>query len=116
MRNIKITLSGNTGSGKTGIALLIKDTLAKHGIDIEIHDTESIPVNILRETREEQLASLKESFKDRKIILDIFHTKYTHKFESKIPIAKEYIHVEPTFEEILKKLSSLPLSFGFSYV
>tara|TARA_R110000737_G_scaffold350726_1_gene390585 strand:+ start:87 stop:590 length:504 start_codon:yes stop_codon:yes gene_type:complete len=111
MRNIKITIEGNVGSGKTHFALLIKDTLAEHGIEIEIHDTDDIPVNIVRDQREKAFVSLAESFKDRKIVLDVMQSRKhfeSSDFESDINrVAKEFNYVEPSIDEIMEDLTHI---------
>ena len=71
-RHIKITIMGNAYSGKSNIALLIKDTLSAHGIEIEVN--EQFPEESedkLREIRPQAFKSLKDLYKGRTIQLDI---------------------------------------------
>ena len=113
-RNLKISITGNAASGKTNIALLIKDTLAEHGIDIEIHDAfDDIPVNTFRENRKQALENLSKQYEGRKIVLDLHSAVRVpieidakdEQFESSINRpAKEYNYTPPTFDEIVDKL------------
>lgn len=109
-KNLKISVVGNAASGKTNVALLIKDTLAQYGIDVEIHDEfEDLPVNVLREKRDKAMELLAKSYEGRKIVLDI-HQGYKRFGAHEKPfyasdinrVAKEYNYVAPTESEILE--------------
>lgn len=84
-RDLKIQIIGNSNSGKSNIALLIKDTLAIHGIDVQIneHFEEEITEEELRKIRPEALKSIKEGYEGRTIQLDVKHSNTTHPTESK---------------------------------
>jgi hypothetical protein len=107
--NIKITVEGNANTGKTNIALLIKDTLKEYGIDIEIHQELDIPVNTMRDNRKTILENIATKFKDRKIVLDVKpgYDRFTENpfYVSDINrVAKEYIYTPPTKTEILEEV------------
>ena len=78
-RNLKITILGNSYSGKSNIALLIKDTLAVHGIDVNINEMfpDEYVEDELRTIRPEAMKNLKEVYEGRTIQLDVLQANRT---------------------------------------
>ena len=71
-RELKIQIIGTCNSGKSNIALLIKDTLSIHGIDIQINETEfSETEEKLRSIRPEAIRAISEGYRDKTIQLDV---------------------------------------------
>lgn len=72
-RELKITIIGNAASGKSNIALLIKDTLSIHGIDVQIN--EQFPGEYvedeLRSHRQSSFKGLSEAYRGKTIQLDV---------------------------------------------
>ena len=72
-RELKIHIIGNSCSGKSNIALLIKDTLAVHGIDIQINEQfpEEETEEKLRSIRPEAIRAISEGYRGKTIQLDV---------------------------------------------
>jgi uridine kinase len=74
-RDLKITIAGSCSSGKTNIALLIKDTLSIHGIEVTINEPFNEDCNdTLRSIRPKALKGISEGYKNKIINLDIVQT------------------------------------------
>ena len=76
-RILKIEVIGNSNSGKSNVALLIKDTLAIHGINVEIFEQfpDEYVEEELRKIRPEAFKNLKERYEGKTIRLDVRHAQ-----------------------------------------
>ena len=83
-RILKIKVIGNSLSGKSNVALLIKDTLAVHGIDVNINEMfpDEYVEDELRTIRPEAMKNLKEVYEGRTIQLDVLQANRTTLSES----------------------------------
>jgi ABC-type antimicrobial peptide transport system ATPase subunit len=71
-RELKITIVGNSASGKSNIALLIKDTLSIHGIDVQINEPyDEYDEDELRSHRQRSFKGLSEGYRGTTIQLDV---------------------------------------------
>ena len=74
-RELKITIIGNSFSGKSNIALLIKDTLSVHGINVEINEQhDEYDEDKLRSIRPNAMKSISEGYKGKTIQLDVIQS------------------------------------------
>lgn len=60
MNNISITVSGQSGTGKSRIALLISDLLKEQGFTVEVAETDT-PETVLRENFVDAIAKIRGS-------------------------------------------------------
>lgn len=74
-RTLRIEVIGNSNSGKSNVALLIKDTLAIHGINVEIFEQfpDEYVEEELRKIRPEAFKTLKRGYEGKTIQLDVRH-------------------------------------------
>ncbi len=116
--NIKITVQGSAGSGKTNVALLIQDTLKEHGLDIEIHEEYPEGINSnLRSNRKEIFKNLAKMYKGRKIVLDMSIGKRNESYESSFEhVAKEYIPKVYTEIDILEEVQKSNIHISYEMV
>ncbi len=116
--NIKITVQGSAGSGKTNIALLIQDTLKEHGLDIEIYEQYPEGINSnLRSNRKEVFKNIAKTYQGRKIVLDMSIGKRNENYESSFEhVAKEYIPKEYTEIDILEEVKKSNIHITYEMV
>ena len=60
MKNISITISGQSGTGKSRIALLVSDLLREHGFTVDLAETDTVET-ALRSNLETAIEHIREN-------------------------------------------------------
>jgi len=103
--NIRISITGQAGSGKTQLALLIKDVLCAYDIHTQLHEVceHEIPGNIMRDNRDDVFEGISKRLNGATIDIDMSQGLRDDDYTSQINHPVEVVHyIEPTLSEIIR--------------